>query len=75
MHSACRSMPSPAGTPSMALQSRARISTLPMCRTHSPLAGTPIFKVHIPDKHDLMREVFRVLKPGGRYWRAKSLRE
>jgi len=31
--------------------------------------------VHIPDKHDLMREVFRVLKPGGRYWWAKSLRE
>jgi phosphoethanolamine N-methyltransferase len=31
--------------------------------------------VHIPNKHDLMREVFRVLKPGGRYWWAKSLRE
>jgi hypothetical protein len=29
----------------------------------------------IPDKHDLMRGVFRVLKPGGRYWWAKSLRE
>jgi phosphoethanolamine N-methyltransferase len=31
--------------------------------------------VHIPDKHDLMRGVFRVLKPGGWYWWAMSLRE